>query len=168
MKALGLQPLIEVLYFATEAEAFDTEKKLIKLFGRLDLKTGTLCNFTDGGEGHAGLLRSRETTEKATATTKVKMASSEYKLEHSARMKAAHSTAEAKVNLSAASKKRRADKALNEKIVEGFKATMRAKRRLKYPDWTEEDHERHERQLAHKNELKAKLSRVRRVPVGVV
>ena len=122
--------------------------------GRLDLKTGTLCNFTDGGEGHAGLLRSRETTAKATATTKAKMSSNEYKLEHSARMKAAHATTKAKINLSAASKKRRADKALNEKIVEGFKASMRAKRRLKYPNWTEEDHERHERQLAHKNELK--------------
>lgn len=158
MKALGLQPLIDVLYFATEEEAFDTEKKMIKLWGRLDLKTGTLCNFTNGGEGHAGLLRSRETTAKATATTKATMATDEYKMQHSTRMKQAFSTDEYKAKRSVLSKSLRADPVVNDKIVEGFKSSMRAKRKLKYPDWSEEDHARHEEQLIQKNE-KARLMR---------
>lgn len=34
-----------------EEEAFILEKQLIKLIGRKDLKLGSLCNLTDGGEG---------------------------------------------------------------------------------------------------------------------
>jgi hypothetical protein len=33
------------------SECFKKEIELIKLYGRLDLKTGLLCNMTDGGEG---------------------------------------------------------------------------------------------------------------------
>ena len=36
--------------------AFELEIKLIAKYGRRDLKTGTLCNLTDGGEGAAGSL----------------------------------------------------------------------------------------------------------------
>jgi group I intron endonuclease len=35
----------------TEEEARNKEVEFIKLYGRIDYKTGTLCNFTDGGEG---------------------------------------------------------------------------------------------------------------------
>jgi len=35
----------------THEEAVDTEMYFIRLYGRVDLKTGTLCNRTDGGEG---------------------------------------------------------------------------------------------------------------------
>lgn len=35
----------------TRKEAIRIEKELIKKYGRLDLKTGILCNMTDGGEG---------------------------------------------------------------------------------------------------------------------
>lgn len=38
----------------TEAEAFASELVMIDLFGRKDLGTGYLRNFTDGGEGRAG------------------------------------------------------------------------------------------------------------------
>lgn len=38
----------------TQNEAFDLEKKLILLIGRYDLKTGSLTNKTDGGEGISG------------------------------------------------------------------------------------------------------------------
>ena len=40
----------------TEKEAFIIEIFLIKQIGRLNLKTGPLANFTDGGEGNSGLI----------------------------------------------------------------------------------------------------------------
>jgi len=43
-----------------EEEAFAKEMELIKLYGRRDLKTGTLFNLTDGGEGPSGYIKSAE------------------------------------------------------------------------------------------------------------
>lgn len=45
----------------TPEEAIAKEKEYIALYGRKDLGLGTLCNFTDGGEG--GLLGYRHTEE---------------------------------------------------------------------------------------------------------
>jgi len=45
----------------TPDEAIAKEKEYIALYGRKDLGLGTLCNFTDGGEG--GLLGYRHTEE---------------------------------------------------------------------------------------------------------
>ena len=42
---------------ATEEAAFAEEKRLIALYGRIYLGTGTLCNFTDGGEGFGEVVR---------------------------------------------------------------------------------------------------------------
>lgn len=47
-----------------ESEAFDLEKKLIKVIGRRDLGLGPLVNFTDGGEGASGCIRSEETKKR--------------------------------------------------------------------------------------------------------
>ena len=53
----GLKPIIVKQYVnLTEFSAFRLEKQLIKLIGRRDLKTGSLCNLTDGGEGAAGAI----------------------------------------------------------------------------------------------------------------
>jgi hypothetical protein len=41
--------------FDVEKDAFDYEKKLIRIYGRRDLGTGTLFNNTDGGEGVSGI-----------------------------------------------------------------------------------------------------------------
>jgi len=54
----GLEPIIEIIAgFDDEENAYRLEKKLITLFGRRDLRTGTLCNLTDGGEGTIGTIR---------------------------------------------------------------------------------------------------------------
>ena len=44
----------------TESEAFILEKKLIELHGRIDQKTGTLVNLTDGGDGVSGYIYTPE------------------------------------------------------------------------------------------------------------
>ena len=48
----------------TEEEAFRHERYMISLFGREDLGTGILHNFSDGGEGASGVKRSEETRQK--------------------------------------------------------------------------------------------------------
>lgn len=61
----GLVPVIEVVReFEDEAEAFFDEVRLIAEYGRRDLKTGTLFNLTDGGEGFGGILRTPEWANK--------------------------------------------------------------------------------------------------------
>lgn len=48
----------------SEKNAFLDEKFLISKIGRKDKKHGTLCNFTDGGEGSSGRKLSESTKEK--------------------------------------------------------------------------------------------------------
>lgn len=43
---------VDILYETTDPdEILKKEVEFIKLYGRKDLKTGTLCNLTDGGDG---------------------------------------------------------------------------------------------------------------------
>jgi len=44
----------------TDEETKEKEKEFIKIYGRRDLGTGTLCNFTSGGEGVTGRIVSAE------------------------------------------------------------------------------------------------------------
>lgn len=46
---------INLISVNSENDAFQIEKQLISKFGRRDLGTGSLYNFTDGGEGCSGL-----------------------------------------------------------------------------------------------------------------
>lgn len=52
----------------TEEDAFIWERVLIKFYGRQNLKTGILWNFTNGGEGISGLIRTKEHQEKISAS----------------------------------------------------------------------------------------------------
>ena len=63
----------------TEEEAFQFEIFYIKLYGRRDLGTGTLCNLTDGGEGDSGCIVSKETRQKISAANKGRIRSEEIK-----------------------------------------------------------------------------------------
>jgi hypothetical protein len=65
IRAAGLVPQITIVaYMDDEAEAFAMERDLIAQYGRRDLKTGSLCNFTNGGQGTAGLKYSEERLRK--------------------------------------------------------------------------------------------------------
>ena len=48
----------------------EKEIEFIVLYGRKNLKTGTLCNLTDGGEGNRGRVYSEETKKKISDTLK--------------------------------------------------------------------------------------------------
>ena len=61
LKQRSLVPTWErVFETENEDEAFAKEMQLIELYGRRDLKTGTLFNRTDGGEGPSGFIKSEE------------------------------------------------------------------------------------------------------------
>lgn len=47
----------------TWEQACEKEKEFIQLYGRVNKKTGTLANLTDGGEGNYGLVVTKETKE---------------------------------------------------------------------------------------------------------
>lgn len=45
-------------------DAKELEIMLITLYGRVDIKTGTLCNLTDGGEGSLNMLKTQAQIDK--------------------------------------------------------------------------------------------------------
>jgi len=66
IRAAGLVPQITIAaYMEDEEEAFSMERDLIAQYGRRDLRTGSLCNLTEGGQGTAGLKYSEERLRKA-------------------------------------------------------------------------------------------------------
>lgn len=65
--------------------AKNEEKKLISIYGRLDLNIGILCNMTDGGDGNIGM--SKECRERISNKLKGKIQSEETILKKSKRLK---------------------------------------------------------------------------------
>jgi hypothetical protein len=65
IRTAGLVPQITIAaYMEDEDEAFAMERDLISQYGRRDLRTGSLCNLTEGGQGTAGLKYSEERLRK--------------------------------------------------------------------------------------------------------
>jgi hypothetical protein len=59
LKANNLEAIVErVFETENEEEAFAKEMQLIELYGRRDLRTGSLFNRTAGGEGPTGYIKS--------------------------------------------------------------------------------------------------------------
>lgn len=58
LKQSLLVPSIEVIDCLDESHSFLLEECLIELFGRVNIGTGSLFNFTDGGEGMSGYVHS--------------------------------------------------------------------------------------------------------------
>ncbi len=59
-----------VLDELTWEEACKKEKEFISLYGRSDMKAGTLCNLTEGGEGVVGMRHTEETKKKISEDNK--------------------------------------------------------------------------------------------------
>lgn len=58
-------PIIKIVFESeNEQEVFNKEKELIKIYGRRDLKTGSLTNLTEGGEGSSGYIFTAEARQK--------------------------------------------------------------------------------------------------------
>lgn len=67
---------IEILYESNSSEDIcHKEIEFIKLYGRKDLKLGTLVNMTNGGEGIPGRINTKETISKMSNTAKSIMTS---------------------------------------------------------------------------------------------
>ena len=70
LKKIGLEHILNKIYVNNEAEAFELETLMIEEIGRKDLGTGTLFNFTNGGEGSSGAVRSPAFRAKISAAQK--------------------------------------------------------------------------------------------------
>ena len=106
LKLRGFVAIIERLFeTADEQEAFAKEVQLIELYGRRDLKTGTLFNRTAGGEGASGYIRTKEEKEVDSHHTLAHWQDPEYRVKVVAAQKAAQSTPEALAIKSINSKK---------------------------------------------------------------
>ena len=105
-----------------EQEAFAKEMQLIELYGRRDLKTGTLFNRTDGGEGPSGHVKTEAQKLVDKHGTEINWKKPEYRAKVIAAQTAVQSTPEARANKSLASLKTWQDTEVRSKRQVGIKA----------------------------------------------
>ena len=94
----------------------DKEIEFIKIYGRIDLKTGTLVNLTDGGDGINGAIRTKEWNKKISLKNK-----NNPKL----KIKKGPMNILSKIKLSESHKKRIKEKGVNIKCIENLDQTNR-------------------------------------------
>ena len=110
----GISPYPEINWNLSEDEAFAKEKELIAKYGRVDLKTGTLFNLTDGGDGTSGMKLSQEARDKISAANRRRKLSQEARDKLSASHKAM--TQETRDKLSASAKGRKMSQEARDKM----------------------------------------------------
>lgn len=145
IRRLSLEPIIEVIAeFESEADAHAKECELIALYGRRDLKAGTLFNRTGGGVGVVGLIwtpeyrenhgngirsrshdsyRTPEFRKRVGENSKAFWQDSDYRKRTTESMRAAAATPEAKATKSAATKAGWRNKATRQARVVAIKAS---------------------------------------------
>ena len=84
----------------TWLEACEKEKEFIKLYGRKNIKSGTLANMTDGGDGVFGMKHSTETKEKIGSVSRGKILSEETRYKMSIAKKGRIVSEETKIKMS--------------------------------------------------------------------
>lgn len=133
-QAGGNLPLIKLCEGFTNAAACETEIALIAAIGRLDLETGLLVNFTNGGEGAPGYRPSDDARAKISAA-KTGKKREPYTPEHRAKLSTAQKgrkhaphTPETRAKISAA-RKIRPGKPQAPEAVEKTAATHRGRKR---------------------------------------
>jgi hypothetical protein len=105
-----------------EQEAFAKEMQLIDLYGRRDLKTGTLFNRTDGGEGPSGMIKTAAQKVVDSVHATHHWQDPAYRAKVVASQIAAQSTPEARTNKSLASLKTWQNPEVRSKRQKGIKA----------------------------------------------
>jgi len=56
--------ILKIFENCSENQAFELERALIKIFGRIDIGTGCLRNLTDGGTGSSGKIITEESRKR--------------------------------------------------------------------------------------------------------
>lgn len=122
LKLRGLvSPCQRVFETGFEAEAFAKEIELIALYGRRDIKTGTLFNRTDGGEGASGMVKTVEQKQADGRFSTEHWQDPEYREKVVAGQRIAQGTPEARAKKSKVSTKTWADPNTRQKRQEGIK-----------------------------------------------
>lgn len=94
-KNLGNKPIFVAENISIE-EAKSLEKHLIATFGRIDIKTGSLYNLTNGGDGTSGLKMTEDQKITISAGAKRRWANKEQRDRHSLLMSAATNSSDFK------------------------------------------------------------------------
>jgi len=122
IRTAGFEPMVTPFLTEDENEAFALEIEFIKKFGRRDLETGSLCNYTNGGEGSSGrkLVHSQETKDKIRASMIGRVITAEHRARIGASRKghvnSAESIAKAVASRTAPEKKEALSKAMRRNI----------------------------------------------------
>ena len=109
---------ILIFYRYSEQEAFETEKELIRNWGRKDIGTGCLHNHTDGGEGVSGRKHTSEDLVKMSAAQKGRPHSPEHIAKVAKNWVGRKHTSESKAKMSASAHKRKATSETRAKMSE--------------------------------------------------